>query len=219
MIGTDAAGNTAVYFPRLRVPDPMNSNRLAEFAASGAVAGIIARTDGRRGVWQAPAGLDAYFNGVNGFNLNLTSRDNGQLNALGVNCLRSFTGRGNVVWGGRTLAGAQGISSEWKYLNVRRLALYLEECLLRGTRWTVYQTNGEALWSQLRQTINDFLYDLFRQGAFKGESSRDAYFVRCDSGTTTQTDKSRGIANVLVGFAPLKPAEFVILKLGCRTLP
>jgi phage tail sheath protein FI len=219
IIGTAGAGNTAVYLPRLQMPDPMNSNQLAEFAPGGAVAGIIARTDGARGVWKAPAGLDAFFNGVYGFSLNLTSRDNGLLNALGVNCLRSFSGRGNVVWGARTLAGADGVPSEWKYLNVRRLALYLEESLLRGTRWTVDEANGEALWSQLRQAIGVFMESLFRQGAFQGQSTRDAFFVRCDSRTTSQADMNRGIVNVLVGFAPLKPAEFVMLKIGCRALP
>jgi hypothetical protein len=212
-IGTDDARNAAVYFPRLRMADPLNENRLATFAPCGAVAGIIARTDAQRGVWKAPAGLEASFSGVREFSLRMTDAQNGRLNPLGLNCLRTFPVTGNVVWGARTLAGADRLASEWKYLPVRRLALYLEESLYRGTQWVVFEPNDEPLWAQIRLNVGAFMQNLFRQGAFQGRSPREAYFVRCDSTTTTQNDIDRGIVNIAVGFAPLKPAEFVIIQI------
>jgi phage tail sheath protein FI len=212
-VGNDLARNTAVYFPRLRMPDPLAENRLADFAPCGAVAGIIARTDSQRGVWKAPAGLDASFSGVQGFTYTMTDGQNGIINPLGLNGLRSFPVAGNLVWGARTLAGADLLASEWKYLPVRRLALFLEESLFRGTQWVVFEPNDEPLWSQIRLNVGAFMQNLFRQGAFQGSSPRDAYFVKCDSETTTQNDIDRGIVNILVGFAPLKPAEFVVIKL------
>jgi phage tail sheath protein FI len=206
--------NAAVYFPRLRIADPLNQFRLRDFGASGTMAGLYARTDNDRGVWKAPAGIEATIRNVNELALVMTDPENGTLNPLGVNCLRTFPIIGTVSWGGRTLDGADVQGSEWKYLPVRRFALFLEESLYRGTKFAVFEPNDEPLWSQIRLNVGAFLQTLFRQGAFQGQTPRDAYFVKCDKDTTTQNDINLGIVNVLVGFAPLKPAEFVILKIS-----
>ncbi|MBI3900058.1 MAG: phage tail sheath family protein [Gammaproteobacteria bacterium] len=212
-IGTALATNVAVYFPRLRMPDPMQENRLDTFVPCGAVAGIMARTDAQRGVWKAPAGLEASFSGVPELAFKLNDAANGRLNPLGLNCNRSFPTFGNVVWGARTLAGADMLSSDWKYVPVRRLALFLEESLYRGTQWIVFEPNDEPLWAQIRLNIGAFMHNMFRLGAFQGKSPQDAYFVKCDKDTTTQNDINLGIVNIVVGFAPLKPAEFVVIKI------
>ncbi len=191
-LGNAFAINAAVYFPRLRMPDPLSENRLADFAPCGAVAGIMARTDVQRGVWKAPAGLAASLSGVQGLTYTMTDRQNGVLNPVGLNCLRTFPVAGHLVWGARTLAGADLLASEWKYVPVRRLALFLEESLFRGTQWVVFEPNDEPLWAQIRLNIGAFMQDLFRQGAFQGSSPRDAYFVKCDRETTTQSDINRG---------------------------
>lgn len=205
--------NAAFFFPRLLAPNALKENKLQAFAPSGAVAGVLARTDAARGVWKSAAGIDATVNGALGLEARLTDKENGQLNPLGVNCLRDLPVYGRVVWGARTLKGADQLASEWKYLAVRRMALFLEESLYRGTQWVVFEPNDEPLWAQIRLNIGAFMQNLFRQGAFQGKSPREAYFVRCDSSTTTQTDINLGIVNIAVGFAPLKPAEFVVLKL------
>ncbi|CAN5908709.1 hypothetical protein BH23GEM7_BH23GEM7_23920 [soil metagenome] len=205
--------NAAVYFPRVRFPDPLNANRLRSFAASGTVAGLYAATDASRGVWKAPAGTEARLRNVQGLDSLLTDRQNGVLNPLGVNALRNFPVYGNVSWGARTLDGADVQASDWKYIPVRRLALFLEESLYRGTKWVVFEPNDEPLWAQIRLNIGSFMQNLFRQGAFQGRTPREAYLVKCDRETTTQDDINRGIVNILVGFAPLKPAEFVIIRI------
>jgi phage tail sheath protein FI len=143
----------------------------------------------------------------------LTDGENGRLNPLGVNCLRNFPVYGNVAWGARTLKGADTLASEWKYIPVRRTALFIEESLYRGTKWVVFEPNDEPLWAQIRLNIGAFMHDLFRQGAFQGKTPREAYFVKCDKETTTQNDINKGVVNIVVGFAPLKPAEFVIIKI------
>src|SRR5439155_26480859 len=143
----------------------------------------------------------------------LTDPENGLLNPLGLNCLRLFPVVGPAVWGARTLQGADILASEWKYVPIRRLALFLEESLYRGTQWVVFEPNDEPLWAQIRLNVGAFLQNLFRQGAFQGRSAREAYFVKCDGETTTQSDRDLGIVNILVGFAPLKPAEFVIVRI------
>lgn len=209
----DDARNAAIYFPRLRMPDPDQENRMDTFPSCGVMAGVFARTDRQRGVWKAPAGLDASLNGVPELALTLTDAENGQLNPLGLNCLRSFPVIGRVSWGARTLRGADQLASEWKYIPVRRLALYIEESLYRGTQWVVFEPNDEPLWAQIRLNVGAFMQNLFRQGAFQGQTPQDAYFVRCGPDTTTQNDIDAGIVNIVVGFAPLKPAEFVIIKL------
>jgi hypothetical protein len=210
-VGTTSK-NAAIFFPRLRQANLLRDNQIETFAPCGAIAGIFARTDAQRGVWKAPAGLEATLNGVPALSVSLTDGENGELNPLGINCLRSFPGVGRVVWGSRTLQGADRLASEWKYIPVRRLTLFLEESLYRGTQWVVFEPNDEPLWSQIRLNIGAFMNNLFRQGAFQGKSPREAYFVKCDKETTTQNDIDLGIVNIIVGFAPLKPAEFVIIK-------
>jgi hypothetical protein len=205
--------NAAIFFPRLRAPDPLKEGRLETFVPCGAVAGVFARTDAQRGVWKALAGQEATLNGVPELSVSLTDAENGELNPLGVNCLRAFPIVGRVVWGARTLEGADRLASEWKYIPVRRLALFIEESLYRGTQWVVFEPNDEPLWAQIRLNLGAFMQNLFRQGAFQGRTPREAYFVKCDKDTTTQNDINLGIVNILVGFAPLKPAEFVIIKI------
>lgn len=207
------ARNAAVYFPRVIEADPQRAGQLDTFAPCGIVAGIMARTDVTRGVWKAPAGLDAALSGVRGLSVNLTDNENGLLNPLGINCLRSFPVTGRVVWGARTLRGADLLADEYKYIPVRRLALFIEESLYRGTQWVVFEPNDEPLWAQIRLNVGAFMHNLFRQGAFQGRSPREAYLVKVDRETTTQTDINLGIVNIVVGFAPLKPAEFVIIKI------
>jgi phage tail sheath protein FI len=180
---------------------------------SGIVAGVIARTDVSRGVWKAPAGLDASLGGVQDLQVNLNDLENGQLNPLGINCLRSFGVNGRIIWGARTLRGADESADEYKYLPVRRLALFLEESLYRGTQWVVFEPNDEPLWAQVRLNVGAFMQGLFLQGAFQVKTPRDAYFVKCDNQTTTQNDINLGILNIIVGFAPLKPAEFVVIQI------
>ena len=211
-LGTLSA-NAAVYFPRLKQTNPLRDNQIETFGASGAVAGVLARTDATRGVWKAPAGLEATLNGVPELSVPLTDGEIGQLNPLGINSLRAFAGAGRVIWGARTLRGADSLASEWKYIPVRRTALFIEESLFRGTQWVVFEPNDEPLWAQIRLNVGAFLNDLFRQGAFQGTTPREAYFVKCDRETTTQSDIDRGIVNIHVGFAPLKPAEFVVIRL------
>ncbi|MCW5799974.1 MAG: phage tail sheath family protein [Nitrospira sp.] len=205
--------NGAAYFPRLKLADPLNNYQLRQFAPCGVVAGLYARTDVARGVWKAPAGTEAKLSGVQGLAYSLTDGENGVLNPLGLNCFRTFPVYGTVSWGARTLVGSDAEASEWKYVPVRRLALFLEESLYRGTQWVVFEPNDEPLWAQIRLNLGAFMHNLFRQGAFQGTTPRDAYFVKCDKETTTQNDINLGIVNIVVGFAPLKPAEFVIIKL------
>ena len=209
----DAARNAAIYFPCVREVDSLRDSRVDTFAPSGIIAGIMARTDVARGVWKAPAGLDASLNGVQDLQITLNDLENGQLNPLGINCLRSMGVNGRVVWGARTLRGADESADEYKYVPIRRLALYLEESLYRGTQWVVFEPNDEPLWAQVRLNVGAFMQGLFRQGAFQGSTPQDAYFVKCDSQTTTQNDINLGILNVVVGFAPLVPAEFVVIQI------
>lgn len=205
--------NSAVYYPRTVIPDPLNLNRLRSLASSGTIAGLWARTDTQRGVWKAPAGTDARLRNVDSLTYVMTDQENGTLNPLGINCLRNFPIYSNICWGARTLDGADALASDWKYVPVRRTTLYIEESLYRGTKWVVFEPNDEPLWSQIRLNAGAFMQDLFRKGAFQGTKPSDAYFVKCDSETTPQSDIDLGIVNIEVGFAPLKPAEFVIIKI------
>jgi len=205
--------NAAIFFPRLKQPNPLRDNQVETFVPCGVIAGIFARTDAQRGVWKAPAGLDATLIGVPQLSVPLTDAENGELNPLGINCLRSFPVAGRVVWGARTLRGADQLADEYKYIPVRRLALFIEESLYRGTQWVVFEPNDEPLWAQIRLNLGAFMNNLFRQGAFQGRTPQEAYFVKCNSETTTQNDINLGIVNIVVGFAPLKPAEFVVIKI------
>lgn len=205
--------NAALYFPWLRQANPLRDGQIEEFAPGGAVAGIIARTDAERGVWKAPAGLDAALRGAAGLSVPLTDAETGELNPLAINCLRTMPAAGRIVWGARTTRGDDRLADEWKYVPVRRTALFIEETLFRALQWVVFEPNDEPLWAQIRLNVGAFMHGLFRQGAFQGSSPRDAYFVKCDKESTTQADVDRGVVNVVVGFAPLKPAEFVVIRL------
>ncbi|HEY9523140.1 MAG TPA: phage tail sheath subtilisin-like domain-containing protein [Thermopolyspora sp.] len=209
----EAARNAALYYPRVRQADPTAEGRLDTFVGCGVIAGVMARTDSTRGVWKAPAGLDASLAGVADLAVNLTDPENGLLNSIGVNCLRTLPVAGRVVWGARTLRGADQLGDEYKYVPVRRLALYIEESLFRGTQWVVFEPNDEPLWAQIRLNVGAFLQNLFRQGAFQGSTPRDAYFVKCDRETTTPNDVNSGRVNIHVGFAPVRPAEFVLIQI------
>lgn len=210
-VPTDAA-NAAIYFPRLEVPDPLQGGAPRVIGASGTVAGVFARTDAARGVWKAPAGTHAAIGGGSPL-VELDDEGTGTLNVTGVNVIRSFPIFRSVVWGARTMDGADAKASEWKYIPVRRTALYIEESLNQGLKWVVFEPNDEPLWSSIRLNVGAFMSGLYRQGAFAGTKPNDAYFVKCDSDTTTQADVDRGICNIIVGFSPLKPAEFVVLKI------
>jgi hypothetical protein len=217
LAGIDAlmtrSANAAIYFPRLHQQDPLNNGQMDTYVPCGAVAGIFARTDSQRGVWKAPAGTEATLLGVPELDVPLTDKENGNLNPLGINCLRAFPVIGRVSWGARTLRGADLLTDQWKYVPVRRTALYIEESLFRGTQWVVFEPNDEPLWAQIRLNVGTFMNTLFLQGAFQGTTPQQAYLVKCDKETTTQADIDSGIVNILVGFAPLKPAEFVIITI------
>jgi uncharacterized protein len=205
--------NAALYFPRADIPDPLAGLRLRKVSPSGTVAGLYARIDGTRGVWKAPAGTEATLTGVQQLEYKLTDPENGVLNPQAINCLRVFPVYGPVSWGARTLNGADQMEDEYKYIPVRRLALFIEESLYRGTQWAVFEPNDTPLWSQLRLNIGTFMQTLFRQGAFQGSTPQQAYFVMCDASTNPQSSINLGIVNVLVGFAPLNPAEFVVIQI------
>jgi phage tail sheath protein FI len=210
---TPTTSYAAAYFPRVRIADPLDEFRLRSIPPCGAVAGMMARIDAQRGVWKAPAGTEASVRGVMQLEYALTDAENGMLNPLGLNCLRTKPVFGTIIWGARTLEGADVSASQWKYVPVRRLAFMIEESLLRGTEWAVFEPNDTGLWAQLRLNVQSFMHGLFRQGAFQGSRPSEAYLVRCDAQTTTQDDIDRGVVNILVGFAPLKPAEFVIIRI------
>src|ERR1700681_81482 len=205
--------NAATYFPRVGIADPLNGFRLRTVAPSGTLAGVWASTDASRGVWKAPAGIGAGLAGVQKLEYKLTDLENGILNPLAINALRTFPVYGAVSWGARTLFGADQLVDDYKYLPVRRLALYIEESLYRGTQWVVFEPNDAPLWAQIRLNVGAFMQTLFRQGAFAGMTPADAYFVHCDDKTNPQADINLGIVNVIVGFAPLKPAEFVVIQI------
>ena len=200
---------SAIFFPRITID---RQGKQVNVGPAGAIAGLCARTDGTRGVWKAPAGTDADLRGVLGLEHKLSDGENGVTNPRAVNTIRIFP-NGIVNWGARTNDGDDDFASEYKYIPIRRLALYIEESLYRGLKWVVFEPNDEPLYSQIRLNVGAFMHNLFRQGAFQGQTPRDAYFVKCDRETTTQNDRNLGIVNIIVGFAPLKPAEFVILYL------
>jgi phage tail sheath protein FI len=205
--------HAAVYFPWVKIADPLRAGKLRTTPPSGTIAGLYARTDGSRGVWKAPAGTEAALTGVQAVAYPLTDGENGVLNPRGVNGVRLFPVIGPVAWGARTLRGDDQLGSEYKYIPIRRLALFIEESLYRGTQWAVFEPNDEPLWAQIRLNLGAFMQNLFRQGAFQGKTPREAYLVKCDSETTTQNDINLGVVNILIGFAPLKPAEFVIIRI------
>jgi uncharacterized protein len=216
--GLAAHDYAAVYYPRLDVPDALHQNAPREIGYSGAVAGIYASTDNARGVWKAPAGTSAVIPGATPV-FPIDDVTNGRLNSLAINSIRRFPTYGTVVWGARTTAGANTSDSEFQYVNVRRLAIYLEESLYAGLQWVVFEPNGPALWASIRLAITSFLTNLWQQGALQGSHPQQAFFVKCDATTTTQSDIDNDRVNIQIGFAPLRPAEFVILTLSQLTAP
>jgi len=205
--------NAVLYFPRPELADPLDRSQARAIPASGTIAGLYARVDATKGVWQAPAGRDAELRGLVGLELTLSDAQNDRLTALGVNCLRAFGHAGPVAWGARTLAGADALASPYKYVPTVRLGLYIEESVRRGTRLDAGESNGEPLWSRIRLRVGTFMHGLFKRGAFQGRTPRETFFVKCDSDTTSADDVVNGVVNIVVGFAPIKPAEFVIIRL------
>jgi len=208
---TSPSPNAAVYYPNLVLTDGTGATFKA--GPCGAVAGVWAATDSSRGVWKAPAGTAAMITGITDFTVHVDDGESGILNPLAVNGLRTRPAVGPVVWGARTTVGADQAQNQWKYLPVRRLALYIEESLRRGTQWAVFEPNDEPLWSSLRLNVTTFMQGLFAQGAFEGTTPATAYLVQCDANNNPQSQIDLGIVNILVGFAPLYPAEFVIINI------
>ncbi len=202
----------AIYFPWVVAADPIgkgrNPTRLVP--PSGMMAGVYARTDSRRGVFKAPAGTEANLADALDLNAKLGDVDQDFLNPIGCDVIRSFPASGIVSWGARTLSP----DAAWRYISVRRMAIFLRVSIYNGIQWAVFEPNDEPLWSSLRLSIGAFMLTQFRAGAFQGSSPADAFFVKCDKTTTTQQDIDNGVVNILVGFAPLKPAEFVVVKLS-----
>lgn len=212
--------NAALYFPYLKSPDPVTgaatnpvTGQANEIPPAATVAGIFAATDLARGVWKAPAGFQATTSNTTGVvdRGRMTDLRQGALNPLGVNCLRDFANIGTAVFGARTLVTLT--DEQWRYVPVRRMALFLEQSLLASLKWVVFEPNADPLWAAIRISINAFMLGLFNQNAFQGTKPSDAFLVKCDSQTTTQADIDNGVVNILVGFAPLKPAEFVIITI------
>ena len=211
MTGANAI-NAAFYFPWLNVLDAQQ-NITRPFPPSGFVAGLYAATDASRGIWRSPAGLRANLTDQSGPVLGLTDPQIGVLSANAVNCIRHIAQFGDVVWSDRTLAGSDQAASDWKYVSVRRVALYIEQSLYDGTRWAVFEPNNAQLWAQLRSSVGAFMQALFVQGAFQGATPAQTYFVRCDASNNPLSSIDQGVVNILVGFAPVKPAEFVLIQI------
>ncbi len=197
----------ALYYPWIEVAD-FDRRSTQQIGPSAHVAGIYARVDESRGVHKAPANEE--ITGINKIAADVTTADQNLLNPEGINALRSFPGRGNRVWGARTLSR----DPEWKYANVRRLFIFLEHSIDSGTKWAVFESNDEPLWAKVRQNIANFLTRVWRDGALQGIKPEEAFFVKCDRSTMTQDDIDRGRLVCLIGVAPLKPAEFVIFRIG-----
>ncbi len=212
IVGNNAI-NSAFYFPWPNVFDPLLKVTRA-FPPSGFVAGLYAATDSSRGVWKAPAGINASLTGQSGLSTILNDAQNGSLNPQAINCLRHFPVYGDVVWGARTLRGNDQVGSDWKYVPIRRLALFLEASLYQGTQWVVFEPNDEPLWSQIRLNVGSFMQGLFQQGAFQGTTPTQAYFVKCDAENNPPSSVAQGIVKITVGFAPLYPAEFVVIQIA-----
>lgn len=202
--------HAAVYWPKITIS---SDGVRKDIDPSGSIAGLMSRIDGSRGVWKAPAGLEGDLRGVLGVRVPLSDQQNGLLNPQGINVVRRFP-NGIVSWGARTMDGFDNSgNTDYRYIPPRRMALFIQESLTRGLAFAVFEPNDEPLWVQVRLAAGAFLNGLFRRGAFAGKTASDAYFVKCDAETTTQSDINLGIVNVRVGFAALKPAEFIVITL------
>jgi len=204
--------HAALYYPYIDITDPL-TGATRPTPPSGTMAGVYAATDAARGVWKAPAGTNASLVGAIGLEYNVTDAESAILNPIAINAIRNLTPYGIVSWGARTMHGQDANPSNYKYVPVRRLALYIEQSLYQGTQWVVFEPNDANLWGQVRLTVGSFMDSLFRQGAFAGASPRDAYFVKCDADTNPPSSVSLGVLNVVVGFAPVDPVEFVIITI------
>ena len=208
--------NLAIYYPWLMAAAGAGKKKVQSLRPPSAVAsGIYARLDQTRGVWKAPAGQDATAIGVSGPATKVTSTETQELQDAGINPIRKMLGGEVVLWGARTFAGTG--DAEWKYVNVRRLFLFLEHSIEEGLSWAVFEPNGEDLWAQVRLEVSSFLYTAWRAGAFQGAKPEEAYFVKCDRTTMTQNDIDNGRLIALIGIAPIRPAEFVIFRIGLTT--
>jgi uncharacterized protein len=206
----------AVYFPWVKVVDPTGASvEPISLPPSGFVTGMYARIDSRRGVWKAPAGTEANLLGAVGLTKNTSDAEQDTLNNIGVNAIRFFPSSGIVIWGTRTLATQS--DPEYRYVPIRRLAIFLERSIYNGIQWSVFEPNDEDLWASLRLNIGSFMMTQFRAGAFQGSTPSQAFFVKCDAQTNPQDQVDAGIVTVLVGFAPLKPAEFVVIQISQKT--
>ena len=208
--------NAAMFYPWIEVPDPVGVGRNPKrfVPPSGHMAGIFASTDRTRGVWKSPAGIEATVSGAIDLQDHLVDADQDLLNPVGLNCIRQFNGTGIVAWGSRTLSS----DPEWRYVAVRRTALFLMESLQRGMQWAVFEPNDQDLWDRIRVNITAFMMSLFRQGAFQGSTPEEAFLVKCDRETNPQDLVDQGVVTAQVAFAPLKPAEFVVIQLSQKTL-
>ena len=209
--------NAALYYPWLRTTDPV-TGAAATAPPSGFVAGMYGQEDNARGVWKSPAGIETTLRGTTGVDLKgvMTNNQQGVLNENALNCLRDFPAVGTVIFGARTTAGAtlNTAQQQWRYVAVRRTALFIEQTLHQNLTWAVFEGNATPLWNALTQEVTAFMLSLFRQGAFAGDKPSNSFLVQCDSTTTTTDDINNGIVNILVGFAPLVPAEFVVVKIA-----
>lgn len=202
----------AIYFPRLIAPSAAKQGVPHPCPPCGTVAGVFARIDSTRGVWNAPAGNEANLKGITAPAIPITDHDQSTLNESGINTIREFPARGVLIWGARTAA----TESDWKYAPVRRLANFIQNSIHESTTWAVFEPNDPPLWNRLRLSVETFVHQLFLAGALQGTRPQHAYFVRCGLDTTTQVDIDRGHVNIEVGFAPLRPAEFIILRFAIR---
>lgn len=210
--------NLVLYFPWIIRKGQANANDEKLFPPSGIIAGIIAKTDETQGVWKSPAGNHAKLKNISETAIALNDNDTGNLSLAGINSIRKFPGTGCVLWGARTFASNAG-QDEYKYISVRRIALFLEESIYRGISWAVFEPNAEPLWKKLISITESFLFLLFRDGALQGRKPEEAYFVKCDGSTNTITDIQQGRLNLLIGFAPLRPAEFLLLSFTIKSRP
>ncbi len=210
--GVARSQNMAIYYPWLVAASGTRTKAKRLKPPSAVAAGIYARLDNARGVWKAPAGGEATPNGIDDLAQKVTTADTEELQSASINSIRKFEGKGIMLWGARTFAPAS--DTEWKYVNVRRLFLFLERSIEEGLSWAVFEPNGEDLWAQIRLEISSFLYTAWRAGAFPGAKPEEAYFVKCDPTTMTQNDIDNGRLIVMIGIAPVRPAEFVIFRIS-----
>lgn len=211
VLAGENARAAAIYFPRIVKEDLLNQDALAAFPPCGAIAGVFATTDAQVGVWKAPAGIQSGLSGIAGLEVTLSDSENGTLNSTGINCLRTFPNIGPVVWGARTMRGADAFADDYKYIPVYRLASYIRQSITASTRWTLFESNGPQLWSALRSSIDAFMAALLNQGAFY------SYTLICDATTTTPADIEQGVVNITVMFAPIRPDEFLVISIQLPT--